>query len=61
MNDRSPEDFKQKYYVRRVVRHRGYLKVIAKASMDNDGRILIVFVDGTKCKDLSDIELDGRK
>jgi hypothetical protein len=61
MNDFSPEKFKSIYYIGRIVRHRGERKVIAKASINNEGGAFIVFVDGTKCKSLIDIELDGRK
>lgn len=55
------EKFKQIYYPGRFIRHNGNRKVILKASMDNYGGVLVVFVDRTKCSDLKEIELDGRK
>ena len=53
--------FNKVYYIGKVIRHKGERKVIAKASMNNYGGVFIVFVDGTKCFDLKDVELDGRK
>ena len=53
--------FNKIYHIGRIVRHKGERKVIAKASMNNYGGVLVVFVDGTRCGDLKDVELDGRK
>lgn len=59
--NRSQFDSIYQFYIGRIVRHKGERKVIAKSSIDANNIITIIFVDGTKCVDIKDIELDGRK
>jgi hypothetical protein len=55
------EKFKREYYTGRIIRHNGERKVIARAFINNLEETCIVFVDGKKCFNLKEIELDGRK
>jgi len=49
------------YYTGRIVRHKGERKVIKRAYRNKNGIFTIEFIDLTKCTDLKDLELDGRK
>jgi hypothetical protein len=44
-----------------IIRHKGERKVVRQVYKDNQGKIVIEFVDRTKCSDMKDIEIDGRK
>jgi len=44
-----------------IIRYKGERKVVRQVYRDNQGRIVIEFVDRIKCTDMKDIELDGRK
>lgn len=57
----SKEYFRIVFYTGRIVRHKGERKVIKYAGLDNENNILITFLDNTRCTDLKDIELDGRR
>lgn len=49
------------FYSGRIVRHKGERKVIRRVMKDNHGELVIEFVDLSKCNNMRDIELDGRK
>jgi hypothetical protein len=55
------ENFKKIYYPGRFVRHLGNRKVILRAYINSLDEAYIVFVDNTRCTNLKDIELDGRR
>lgn len=57
------EKFKREYYTGRIIRHNGERKVIARSFLDikDIENSYIIFVDGKKCTNLEEIELDGRK
>jgi len=44
-----------------IIRHKGERKVVKYAYKDRLGVFTIEFVDRTKCTNMKDIELDGRK
>jgi len=52
-----PEDL----YVGKIVRHCGERKVVRRWFYDNEKKLIIEFVDMTRCKDMRDIELNGSK
>ncbi len=43
-----------------IVRHKGERKVVRRVYRDR-GVLTVEFVDMSKCMDMKDIELDGRK
>lgn len=45
----------------KIVRHKGERKVIKKTYRDHKGLFVVEFVDNSKCFNLQDIELDGRR
>jgi hypothetical protein len=48
-------------YVGKIVRHKGNLKAIKSWYYNTEHHIVVVFLDESKCADLKDLELDGRK
>lgn len=48
-------------YRGRIVRHKGERKVIKNSYRDHKGIFVVEFVDNSKCFDVRDIELDGRR
>jgi hypothetical protein len=45
----------------KIVRHKGERKVVRQCYTDKYGKFTIEFVDRTKCTDMKELELDGRK
>lgn len=44
-----------------IVRHKGERKVVRRTYTDENGIFTIEFVDRSVCRDIKEIELDGRK
>jgi len=44
-----------------IVRHKGERKVVKYVYRDRQGIYTVEFVDRTKCTDMKEIEIDGRK
>jgi len=63
IKDTIEKVFKETYYTGRIVRYLGERKVIARSFINENEfeKSYVVFVDGKKCSNLKEIELDGRK
>jgi hypothetical protein len=49
------------FYAGQIVRHKGERKVVKNWYYNNEHNIVVVFLDNSKCANMKDLEIDGRR